>query len=570
MRDHWWVQKRQGEQWIDMDVLAPADAPGKAPASPTQTIALDRTDGALPLDDKQCHQVVINVIVEQSRDGRFAQGVVLSHAIRPAETIGKPIALRHAPANWPADLDLFARDAGERLKRVAMEQRQWTPVLSVGSSRIVQKAFDDQGNVIASAGGIAGAVGGLGERLGGLFGDAEKKTPGVLTAQWVEYEIRAPGQPGQKIRRPLFDLLGPTARNQPAAMKGDLSDAQRLSRGLALIHRIEILPMVGAYAPAFVQHLGMREIVAHRKALGDLMRQANDLKASARTIEEIGRIERNSPMLMALALMRLEWSPVGRDVYLDRPNILTFRTEMGTDATGELMARAGFDIVNNDVGVRGGANGDPWQIRLKQGIADTNAEAMLTPTPGGPVFSTAELMVASGAQSTGWIALRQGDEQAMARLQLPPDVQSRVRADLAAGQVVVLPSKAVKLGQDAYWAWWRLDPATGSVLGMTQAGQGQSMTEYVKIVASVALGMVVGVTTIGGCGGFNESSSGMKKLGCTVCGLVAGLLAYFAAVALMIEAAGATAAGAFITGKGGFAVGTAAGTACNVLSWKGS
>jgi hypothetical protein len=38
----------------------------------------------------------------------------------------------------------------------------------------------------------------------------------------------------------------------------------------------------------------------------------------------------------------------------------------------------------------------------------------------------------------------------------------------------------------------------------------------------------------------------------------------------MIEAVGATAAGAFVTGKGGFAVGTAAGTACNVLSWKGS
>ena len=58
-------------------------------------------------------------------------------------------------------------------------------------------------------------------------GSPEKKPAGVLTAEWIEYEIHVPGRPALKIRRDVFDLIGPAQR------AGDMKTAlsSRMMRG---------------------------------------------------------------------------------------------------------------------------------------------------------------------------------------------------------------------------------------------------------------------------------------------------------------------------------------------------
>src|SRR5207302_2605850 len=66
------------------------------------------------------------------------------------------------------------------------------------------------------------AVGGIlgGGGIGDLGGDRHPERPPEavkherteLTAEWLEFVIQAPGRPPQKIRRPIFDLIGPAAR----------------------------------------------------------------------------------------------------------------------------------------------------------------------------------------------------------------------------------------------------------------------------------------------------------------------------------------------------------------------
>jgi Flp pilus assembly pilin Flp len=89
--------------------------------------------------------------------------------------------------------------------------------------------------------------------------------------------------------------------------------------------------------------------------------------------------------------------------------------------------------------------------------------------------------------------LRPGEEGKLAALKASPDMTARMLADLKAGQIVVA-SAGGEIG------WWRIDPVTGTTLGMGANGTGAAMVEYalvilIQTIISVAQCMVSNAAT---------------------------------------------------------------------------
>ena len=180
-------------------------------------------------------------------------------------SIGQPISLvvygRCLPKRCRRrrGLDHGGRDA------LALDQHEWTPILTIGKDRVMQNAITDAGGITMSTNhtdvlAVAkSATHGLGAAIDDVFGSrAPRRAAGgarpgeCLTAMWLEYQIDSPGEAPQAIRREVFDLLGPAARAAKSSTAPTIDDAAKLTRGLAMMMTTDILPLGCELSPQYV------------------------------------------------------------------------------------------------------------------------------------------------------------------------------------------------------------------------------------------------------------------------------------------------------------------------------
>jgi hypothetical protein len=502
LRDHWWVQWQQGSTWVDLDPSFAEAEPGRALTKAQETIQPDQLPNSL------WHTVGVRLVVEFWERGQLREVPVLTQDLVPAQVFGERIVVRHVPVNWPKDLNLLEeQEPLQRLKATVLEQHEWLLVLSVGSTNYVKHAFTDAGAIIEHFGGgnpIAEPVAknfiGLGEWVGALGGAQKQPEEAAhLTAEWIEYEIRAPGQPVRTIRRQIFDLLGPAARSigkQPAFA---ITEAQRLERGLALLGESEILLLACQPSPEFVDHSTAEGLLANREVLLDVIQNAgsiplNDLQGKMATLKPL------PSQLYGLALARQEWNRFRGDVYLDRANILSYHKHPGLNSQGQLRMTEGVDIVANDVAVRPASGATPFLMRIEQGVLDTNAEAfVLAPTEITVLHeNTAEIFAQSERQGIEWVIIHRGNQSAWQSVELPNDTRVRIERDLTEGYVVLVPKKAIFMEGRPVVGWWRVDPKTGQTLGINERGWGGDAAEK-SILERVILGIARTFTAFDVC-----------------------------------------------------------------------
>ncbi len=480
--DHWWTQVFESGVWRDLDLAGGPS--GAALASPDRTM----DPGSLPADLR--HQITIRVVTEQWANGALTERTAIEHALRPADLIGTPVVLQFSPAEWPTAFPPANMDAAQGLRQVALDQHGWTLTLLTGQTAAAQMDVKDTGDVAPPAGkSPGGAFSTFGHALDDALGTssppAAPKTPApadkVLTSAWIEYEIQTPGEQPQKIRRAVFDVIGPAGRATRPVARPQIDDAARLRRSLSLMMQTEILPMVCRFVPQFVTHLGARSLLANKDLLTSAVR--GDLPDDFAHAQELaGKLAPLPSALYGLALARFTWSRQPRSIFIDRTNILT-RHMFFAPAGSSAKLLVATDVVANQIGVDPAVT-DPFALRLEQGVLDTNAEALLMTER--PTASNAGWAYA--ASSSGWATLRSVNDPQLASLKLPDDTRRRIGEDLAAGYVVVAPNAPVAVGTDAFSGWWRIDPRTGQSLGMGGSGWGQDMVEYV-IIAATAFGL---------------------------------------------------------------------------------
>ena len=448
LQDHWWVQRLENGRWIDLDVLGAAKG-----------LTAEATVAPAALDSALYQRVVVRLITEHVSGGLLRARPLLQREIRPADVTGQPVVLEIMPAGWQPDLIALAADPAAAFRTAALEEREWHVTLAAGGQTAEAEISLDAGAVAANSGN---PFGGLGQGIGRAVDDGADE----LSAAWLEYEIVVPGRPHQVVRRQLFDLVGPAARAAGRPVRLAPDERQRLERSLALTRTTEILPLGSGIAPEYLLHLTAKAALANRNFLRSsgpppvrTLSEAMDTFATS--------VVPGPSQLYTLAAVRMSADP-DADVFLDRPNVFSRHAFLGL-RRGRIVRLEGTDIVANDVAPAPGAS-DPASVRRRQGVRDTNAEALLY--AGQPVVGS----VADGfARAARWHAITSADDPLLKGLSA--DIRQRMVDDLAAGYVLVAPASLTGATPAELAGWWRTDPRTGQTLGVSGTGWGQTLAE---------------------------------------------------------------------------------------------
>lgn len=489
--DHWWVQAKEGEAWIDLDPTR--SAPGTALAPAAETFARD----GLP-DDRR-HLLAIRVIGEVWHDQAREEAVLVEHTLPPSGFYGQHITVTATPIDMPLPSRLRGENQPELAARTALaNQTEWVPMILVGGTPIVRFSVTDGGELfdLQDAHGNASrlgrniqkqtrkSVGGATDLLDQLpDGDATPtiKPPRAehsgFTAAWVEYELRAPGAEPRVVRRTLFDVFhGPADRTGVKPTR--LSEAARIDRGFALTGQTEVLPMFARIPASFFADRFAKALVAARPALVELGAASPAVDDLVKTLAPLAQLPGT---LEALALVRFAWNPHGDAVFLDQLDVLTTRRRFAVDKRGALRSRDAIDIVHNAVAVWPAAGSDPRAVRIAQGVADTVAESLIAACGGRGCLRGPNTSDAFAATHRGWSVVT--DPAAPAITVLPPSLRLHAERDLAAGYAIVVPPASAR--GTAAATWWRVRTATGETLGQGLLG-GIAMTEQAMLQFGVA------------------------------------------------------------------------------------
>lgn len=475
MRDHWWVERKDGDRWVAMDVLAPDARPGEAPVAATAISEWKEDAPAIPPED--WHSVQIRVVVERYESGAMSESTVLETTVRPATAIDRPIRFGHLPKQWPASLPRPDVDPNA-LGNAAINVREWVPQLQIGSELIVQSGFTDGGVLIAAPlaarsdvaeTGGGGFMSGFGEQLGG--GDTSSSS---LTAEWIDYEIRVPGEPALRIRRPVFDLLGPVLRSTTAEGFDANTNDRMIARSEALLSQTDIFLQPCELTADYVSHLQTASIVAHQTALREVAAERDPVKAREKATALFDRLDDWGP-LPSLARWRSVLGESASGWFIDRPNILNYRFTPPVVNADRATIKELIDIASNGIGVRQGS-GNAFQVRMRQGVADTVAE--LVALGGGlrGAENTASIMTMA-AQDNADKLVRPREAATVRDFGWPEDAVARLAANVGEGYMVVALGRPVEVGGQARAGWWRIDPATGETIGVMDTGYHQDLNE---------------------------------------------------------------------------------------------
>jgi hypothetical protein len=443
------------------------------------------------------------------------------------EVLGQRIVLQHSPMNRPTlDLRGDGSEVAARLTTALRAQKEWLPSLTVGSGRPTTRASVTETGSLNATPGVARPAarqtgfGGLMDAFGG--GDAEPppEPVGHFTAEWIEYEIRRPGRSPERIRRDVFDVIGPAVRARGQVVEPNADAQATLRRTMALAGDTEVLLLASHLSPDYVRHIINTALLGRRDTLREVLRSV--ASGTTPTVELVGKLQSVSRELHTLALARTTLSPVEDQVFLDGPNVFSFHRRIRLGAPDQVVLSKSLDIVANEVAVRPAAGTDAFAVRVAQGVADTAAEALALGggcAGCGPVANVSELRLLAERVGVPWVPIRQLEDPGWREVPLSADARQRVDADVRAGYVVLIPPRSV--AGTGTTGWWRVDPRSGTTLGIMESGHGQGLVEHVGIIVKgvmPAVAVLHYLGCLGPSGGWNSASS-TKILMCMMCAL---------------------------------------------------
>jgi hypothetical protein len=489
VRDHWWIERKEHDRWIAMDVLLPDARAGIVPAVASATIEWKAGERFPSIPESSWHSVQLQVVVERYEAGAIGEFTVLEALVRPAEQLERAMTLGHMPLPWPSDL----ADATDprMIREAAVAVREWVPYIRVGDDFIVQSGFSIEGELksdqldSADLGRVGGAeaVSGMDMALGGFAAD---ETAPAVTAEWLDFEIRVPGSPPERLRRQVFDLLGPARRASKATDFDGTNDLRKLERFEALFSQTDILLQPCGFTDEFVADLVSARIVSNQAAIREISQESNPARVGQLASEIRERMTYWGP-LPSFVLWRSVLAGPSTDAILVRPNVLTHRVSQAIVGTDQPRFKFLIDIASNGTATRPGADRSSFEIRVRQGVADTVAEMLALGSEIGMAENTASVFARLAAEGSRALLIRPRDRAAVDALPWPGDEAARVAADVETGYITLVPRKAVLLEDQQRVGWWRVDPVSGETIGVMDNGFHAAGTEDVVTRARAAL-----------------------------------------------------------------------------------
>jgi hypothetical protein len=442
LRTHWWVQWHRDGSWVDLDPSFPDAAPGRA-------VGRNARAGSVP--DELHHKLTVRVKVKEQVGRDKKDRVLLVQTFPTADLMGEPIYLTHQSETWKGPGSPAALAAGTLDALVGGDPDNYLPVLTVGRKDWKGATFYPEGK--------KGRATGLSALTAALSPDT------LLLTQWVELELSSPL--GQRTGR--YDIFDRTKFGSDNVTKGDLGldHPGRSLLGISL--------SAGPLEHATAQVNRAASTINHS---GGAQGAYTDMSIA------LGTIAQTVAMLTDRLVQRLDDDDLGRVTYVPlTPRIVVLDSRHdGEQAAFSIDLRHAHYLPLGDSEV---LQKNRFLLQVVKGVVDGVVENYLLEL----LFSPPSQKFARRAESTALVFETARKNRIDAQLVTKPDAvpataarpgeaQRRLAADLAQGYWVVVPKQPVNLAGAHRTAWWRIDPATGQTVGVTQEGLHGAFTEY--------------------------------------------------------------------------------------------
>jgi transglutaminase-like putative cysteine protease len=478
-RQHCWVEVRRKGRWVALDPSFAGSRVGDRPVKPAAVGA------ALPA--RLYQTVTFCVRIEYAIGKELKTRTALEKTYRAADLVGTPILFVNVPNLRGGKADPVA------LNKVT----RFLPLLRVGGKDVFHKAFDLHGQEVAPEAFLAGpaaAMARVGDSLRDALSMRKASVPKtVLTAEWLEFVLRTPGEPDRIFPREVLDRIGPAGRGPKGdrTVRPEYRDERRVRRLLLGERHLWVEPVCVGHT--FAADAAAAQWLAQR----DLLR-AGGGKIDPKRWAAASRPDLCLPLL---ALSVVTHSLGGRlladdfpkaHFYRAAPALMMYKVAPDLRNDGKPVLRVGFDVISDSWCVVAGGGDTSRRAALALGLLQTRLELVLArwlhpsagPRPGqAAVRNTLPALAAARRAGIPLVCLVPGDTATLARLRVSEEARARMAGELAEGNVVLTLARAVPgLGT----AWWRIDPVRGSALGVIESGEGAGIIEYLNTL-SIAL-----------------------------------------------------------------------------------
>jgi hypothetical protein len=245
--------------------------------------------------------------------------------------------------------------------------------------------------------------------------------------------------------------------------------------------------------------------------------------------KKLARGPRRPNRLLGFALARNALASASGPAYLAEPNVFALNDGINAAKDGQLVAYREFDIVHNRVGVMPTPDLNPFLVRLRHGVAQTNAEALAVSNCCGnqptTIVNAAETLAATMNQTGDWFVAKRAADIAADRIDLAPDVRTRLQRELAGGSVLLIDRSRTGRTPQNPMTFWNINPATGDAVGLGENLSGQELAEYVIVADAIWWGVCMHFAGRAEAG----SARDCKIVVCTI-GLLMGGVGYVSVI----------------------------------------
>lgn len=444
VRRHFWVQRADGDNWVDLDPSFPRAEPGKAFTSRISTF--DPSDDAL--------RTWVSIILEYVGEDSGEPQPVLSWE-----------GLMEDVANAPVSLSIVAE---------------------------FLKSTEESEEEAEGVGGIFGALGGQRSKKekGGTL-----KRVGYNAVLTIRGEEAAEGRilPGKneiaEIRLKMkFESLGEI-----------ISESERI-----IFERTEAnseIPLFQRHAILIAPNRIPEEVWQDRlktlsdKAMLDSVKsRVEEIKTSLKA-KKIGRevLQKSAELEKKMGpelgfLLTLVFASISDDLtekegaafsvlsYYQLPRILICSFS-GDRETSEVA----FDLRQDRIEAvpfPGQALSMRRTFHYGRGVMESILEGkLLELLTGRPPLKTALLMREAGRRNLSLRSYSRFEKENLKRIGMPESVAKKIISTLDSGRVVVVPEKPIKWQGQNRWGWWDIDPLTMETIGVLDSGLHQAVLE---------------------------------------------------------------------------------------------
>jgi hypothetical protein len=485
-RKHYWLQVKKGEEWVDMDPSFSDSLPGVRTCEPEQTLE--------SLDEGLLHSIGVSVYIEKLSAGKTTKQLLYQNRWPAADLQGESVMVGVIPEALDIDALLRSGATKEALLEKIDSFSRYQPVIDIGRAREYGKPFDIEGNTYNfQAGSFQRASDEGTSALGRRIFRSRNKEPDHLSALWIEISLYSPGGNKAVFTRELVDRIGIEHRRAGNfSLSGDWQDARRVK--LALVRSYTMLPVCSRFNSDFALSKYFEILFDKRELLRMGLRLRHGQYEGA--FSDLSREADFFPThIMAIARLGLgflpEFIPESTRYYYPQPNLYAYEESLDL-ADGEgIIQRCGYDLITNRLrAVSPEARGSGISASLlKHGILLSNLEVeMIEPSCGGiDPLSTHTVMELAKIQNIGFKVISPEEKGTLDSMGINPTAMSRLHGDLDAGYVVITPEKDVSLEGKKVLAWWRVDPKTSHITGVTQWGRGQAASETMTVLNDISI-----------------------------------------------------------------------------------